>query len=146
MDGRYDHKMDPKYRVAIPSEWRPAPGEKLRLLETKSYGMSVVAALTEEEFNLRLRQIDEDALMTVIEKRQFKGILHSRCRTVAVNEQGKLLVPKDWSERADLPADGPVVLVGRGTYFEIWSADKFADVERSENEKLAAHNERLGIF
>jgi MraZ protein len=146
LEGRYDHKMDPKYRVAIPSEWRPAPGSTLRLLETRNYGLAVVAALTEEEYELRLRQIDEDGVMSVLEKRQMKGILHSRCRPAPVNEQGKLLVPKDWSERAGLPADGPVVLVGRGTFFEIWSAETFALVEERENEKLAAHNERLGVF
>ena len=27
MEGRYDHKMDPKFRVSIPVDWRPAPGE-----------------------------------------------------------------------------------------------------------------------
>lgn len=144
--GRYDHKMDPKYRVAVPSEWRPGQGQALRLLETKSYGMSLVVALTEEEYDTRLRQIEEDPVMSVLEKRQMAGILHSRCRPVTVNEQGKMLIPKDWSERAGLPADGPVVLVGRGRYFEIWSAEKFAQVEERENEKLAAHNERLGIF
>ena len=146
MEGRYDHKMDPKFRVAIPVDWRPAPGETLRLLHSTSYELPVVVALTETEYVDRLMQIDEAENLNPLQKRQMKGRLHSKCRPATVNPQGKLLVPKDWSEAAGLPSDDAVVLVGRGTYFEIWAACNYATVEESEAEQLAEFNDELGVF
>ena len=145
MGGRYDHKMDPKFRVSVPVDWRPAPGETLKLLATTSYGLPVVAVLTEQDFQSRLDVIDESD-KTPLKKRQLKGMLHSRCRPATVNPQGKLLVPKDMSEKAALPADDVVTLVGRGEYFEIWSAANFARVEDVEQEEHADDNAELGVF
>jgi len=146
MEGRYDHKMDPKFRVSIPVDWRPAPGETLRLLHSVSYDLPVVVALTETEYLDRLMQIDEAENLNPLQKRQLKGRLHSKCRPATVNPQGKLLVPKDWSEAAGLPSDDAVTLVGRGTYFEIWNAGNFATVEERETDELASLNDELGVF
>ena len=85
MEGRYDHKMDPKFRVSVPVDWRPAPGEELRLLLSVSYKLPVVAVLTEAEYVDRLKQVDEAEGLTPLQKRQMKGKLHSRCRPAAIN-------------------------------------------------------------
>lgn len=146
MEGRYDHRTDPKYRVSVPVDWRPAPGETLRLLHSTSYELPVVVALTETEYLDRLAQIDAAEDLNPLEKRQLKGRLHSKCRPATVNPQGKLLVPKDWSEAAGLPCGDAVVLIGRGTYFEIWNTDNYALVEERETEQLAALNDKLGVF
>ena len=61
-----------------------------------------------------------------------------------VNEQGKLLVPKDLSEKAGIEADSEVVLAGRGIHFEIWSKANFErvlNIETREDE-----SDDLGIF
>jgi DNA-binding transcriptional regulator/RsmH inhibitor MraZ len=66
------------------------------------------------------------------------------CREATLNEQGKLLVPKDLSEKAGIEADSDVVLAGRGIHFEIWSKKNFdikLAIETSEEAK-----DDLGIF
>jgi DNA-binding transcriptional regulator/RsmH inhibitor MraZ len=111
------------------------PGRDAAVAALQSYDLPVVVALTEAEYLDRLQQIDDAENLNPLQKRQLKGRLHSKCRPATVNPQGKLLVPKDWSEAADLPCGDAVSLVGRGTYFEIWNTGNYATVEERENEE-----------
>jgi len=63
-----------------------------------------------------------------------------------INDQGKLLVPKDWSERAGLDAGGSVVLLGLGQHFEIWSPENYAAMEVRELETAKEDLEELGVL
>jgi DNA-binding transcriptional regulator/RsmH inhibitor MraZ len=146
LSGYYPYKMDSKYRVSIPVDWRPAPGETLRLLITKRLELPVVSVLTDEDYEERLRIVDEAENMTPAKKRRIKGMLHSRCRSAAINEQGKLLVPKDWSERVGIKAGEPVVLLGLGQHFEIWNQENHAELEAREMESVKAELEELGVL
>jgi DNA-binding transcriptional regulator/RsmH inhibitor MraZ len=67
------------------------------------------------------------------------------CREVTLNDQGKLLVPKDLSEKAGILAEAEVMLVGRGIYFEIWSKANF-DVVLAIESRVEEDEDDLGIF
>jgi DNA-binding transcriptional regulator/RsmH inhibitor MraZ len=146
MEFNYDYKMDPKGRVSIPVDWRPAQGEKLRLMIQESYEFPVVVVLTAAEFEERLRTVAEDQELPLVERRQIVGAMHARARSVVLNEQGKLLVPQPVLEACGLRANAAVKLVGRGKYFEIWSPENFAVVEERENVNLKKYNARYGFF
>ena len=118
--GYFSYKMDPKFRVSIQPGWRPANGEILRLQESKAHGMPVIKVLTQEAFDFRVKII-EDSDLSPKKKLDKMGNLYMRCREASVNEQGKLLIPKELSEKAGIAAEGEVVLAGRGLHFEIWS-------------------------
>lgn len=129
-------KMDPKFRVSIPVAWRPQPGEMLYLLFAKQYEMPVVKVLSQEAYNERVAVI-KNSDKTPAEKSKRLGKFAMFCREATLNEQGKLLVPKDLSEQAGIEAEGDVVLAGRGIYFEIWSKSQFAkflDLEMAEDD------------
>jgi DNA-binding transcriptional regulator/RsmH inhibitor MraZ len=66
------------------------------------------------------------------------------CRVASVNDQGKLLVPKDLSEAAGIAAESEVVLAGRGLHFEVWS--KTNHVRVLEIEQTPDENDDLGIL
>src|SRR5690606_21778075 len=126
LKGRKDHKMDPKCRVSVPPEWRPDQGEQLHLLLSESYDLPVVKVLTERDYASRVAEVEEHPTLNQAQKRKMLGRLAFNCVEAAVNPQGKLLVPKDWSAAAQLEANKPVVHAGRGTYFEIWNPKIFA--------------------
>ena len=72
------------------------------------------------------------------------GKLSMLCREASLNEQGKLLVPKDLSEKAGIAAESDVMLAGRGMHFEIWSKanfDRLLEIETGQEE-----DDDLGIF
>ena len=71
--GAYTHKLDPKNRIAIPTEWRP-------LIEK----IKSAPGYSEAQIDL------------------FIGKLYANCVEAIINAQGKLLIPKPMCEHAQL--------------------------------------------
>lgn len=135
--------MDPKFRVSVPTGWRPEAGGSLFLLFSKEHDMPVVKVLSQAAFDEKVQRINESN-KTPAERDKLLGKLAMLCREVTLNDQGKLLVPKDLSEKAGIQADSDVMLAGRGMHFEIWSKanfDKVLEIETSQDE-----DDGLGIF
>jgi DNA-binding transcriptional regulator/RsmH inhibitor MraZ len=135
--------MDPKFRVSVPPSWRPEDGASLFLLFSKEHGMPVVKVLSQEAYNEKVELI-QGSDMTPKAKNQMLGKLAMLSREAVLNEQGKLLVPKDLSEKAGIVAESEVVLAGRGIHFEIWSKANFdttLNIETNQEE-----DDELGIF
>lgn len=137
------YKMDPKFRVSIPPLWRPGAGESLFLLFSKEHGLAVVKVLSEAAYHERVLRI-KSSDKTPKEKGQLLGRLAMLSREASLNDQGKLLVPKDLSEQAGIVAEAEVMLAGRGNYFEIWSKENFATVLALEHGQQ--DDDELGIF
>lgn len=136
-------KMDPKFRVSVPVAWRPEAGASLFLLFSKEHEMPVVKVLSQEAYDEKVELI-RGSEKTPAEKGKMLGKLAMLCREASLNEQGKLLVPKDLSEKAGIAADSDVVLAGRGIHFEIWSKANFDTV--LEIETSQENDDDLGIF
>lgn len=135
--------MDPKFRVSIPTAWRPEAGAVLYLLFSKEHSMPMVKVLSSEAYDEKVALI-EASDKTPAEKGKILGKLAMLCREVSLNEQGKLLVPKDLSELAGMSSEADVVLAGRGIHFEIWSKANFEiklGIEMAQEE-----DDDLGIF
>jgi MraZ protein len=136
-------KMDPKFRVSIPTAWRPEAGRSLFLLFSKSHGMPVVKVLSQEAYDEKVDLILRSE-KSPAEKSKLLGKLAMLCREAALNDQGKLMVSKEFSEKAQIAAESDVVLAGRGIHFEIWSRanfDKVLELETAQDE-----DDDLGIF
>ena len=121
-EGVFDFKLDAKGRVSVPAEWRPGKGDALplRLLKWRTLEVPVLKALTAEAFSAMIESIDQSDLSAGI-KSQRKGLLYSRNTQVAINDQGKVLIPRKLVEEHGLNPGGPVHLFGRGTNFDIVS-------------------------
>ena len=118
-------KVDPKFRVSIPPAWRPEEGESLYLLLSRDHEMPLVKVLTKAAYDRRVSQVLASPNLSDMERSKTLGTLAMLCRVVTLNEQGKLLVPKDLSERAGIEPDSDAVLSGRGMHFELWSQSNF---------------------
>ena len=141
--GYTPYKMDPKFRVSIPTAWRPSAGEVLFLLFSKTHDMPVIKVLSQQAFDDRVKTV-KDSDLTPAKKTAKLGQLSMLCRVASVNDQGKLLVPKDLSEAAGIAAEAEVVLTGRGMHFEVWSKPNHArvlDIEMNPDE-----DDDLGIL
>ena len=101
-------KMDPKFRVSVPASWRPQPGASLFLLFSKVHEMPVVKVLSQEAYDEKVALI-QGSDKTPAEKGKTLGKLAMLCREASLNDQGKLLVPKDLSEKAGITADSEVI-------------------------------------
>lgn len=141
--GYTPYKMDPKYRVSIPTAWRPAAGESLYLMSSRTYDMPVIKVLSQKAFDHR-KDVVKNSDLTPGKKTAKLGQLAMLCRVASVNDQGKLLIPKDLSEAAGIAAESEVVLAGRDLHFEVWSKINHARV--LEIEMTQDEDDDLGIF
>lgn len=147
LEGVYEHKLDPKCRVSVPSDWRVSAGSgTLRLLRSTKYEKPILKVLTEQEFASLLTQVDERAEWTHAQRQLMRGRLFSDSQKTKLNPQGKLLIPKALCEVVDIEPDGPVSLVGRGTYFEIVHPGHYQEMRVREEEEIAKLNADMDIF
>ena len=147
LQGAFEHKLDPKNRVSVPSDWRHVAGSgQLRLLQSSSYDLPTLRILTEEEYDDMLKTVDGMEQWSPAQKKKMKGKLHSRCQKGSMSEQGKLLIPKAWCERPGIESGEAVKLVGRGTYFEILSLENYQAMKISEDEETNKLNEEVDFF
>ena len=138
-EGTYEHKLDKKLRVSVPSCWRPAAGGSysLRLLRWEIEGIPVIKALTDEAFQAALESIQESDLSAGMKSRQ-KAVLYTHNQPVSVNEQGKLLIPKKFAEERGLQAEETLYFLGRGNYFELMSPVHYESFMKQEQEILTS--------
>lgn len=144
--GFIEHKVDPKYRIAIPAAWRVTEGEQFVLQELSKQGVKLIRVLTVQALEAAVTAINNHSVCTVGEIREALGELYANILTVSLNAQGKLLIPKEWSDRANIKAESSVVLVGRGDYFEIYNSTDYPTVDQSQKSRVFASMADLGIF
>jgi len=147
LEGNYEHKLDPKNRVAVPADWRQTAGSgDLRLLQSSKFEVKTLRVLTEREYEDMQRTVDEMENWSPADKKHMKGKLHSRCLKTTISDQGKLLIPKAWCAMPGLEAGGSVKLVGRGTYFEIFNLENYQLMQEREDAHTEKLNAEVGFF
>jgi DNA-binding transcriptional regulator/RsmH inhibitor MraZ len=78
--------------------------------------------------------------------REAIEILYEGILAVTINNQGKLLIPKDWSTRANISAESNVILVGRGRYFDICNAGDYAKIKEAQKANVNEKFSKIKIF
>ena len=142
--GNVTHKLDPKSRVAVPANWRAAQREALILIDACSERYNVLKCYTRESFAEMIKTIRTRAEaegITPGEVDRYVGKITGCCFEAEVSSQGKLLIPKPQRERLKLT--DTATIVGRGSYFEIWSP---ADYEASHSADALSKLELDQIF
>jgi len=113
--GEFDHSVDDKGRVIIPTRFRSSLGERFYM--TKGLG-GCIFVYTEMAYKdlseslSRQPQLDEHAMRL---QRFFTST------EASVDGQGRVAIPSKLREYAKIGDQGDVVIVGTGSRLEIWS-------------------------
>lgn len=134
--------MDPKNRISIAPDFRPAPGEKVFLLSAETYDMPVLRVLNVAEYDRRVA-IVRNSDKPEKDKTRILGKFASLCHEASINDQGKLLISKDLVGEIEIEPEGMAWLVGRQSYFEIWSEKNYIRLRKIEKEQ---DDDDLGIL
>ena len=113
--GEFDHSVDDKGRVIIPTRFRSSLGERFYM--TKGIGNCIFvyteAAYKDLSDTLQSqRQLDEHTMRL---QRFFTST------EASVDGQGRVAIPVKLREWAKIGEQGEVVIVGTGSRIEIWS-------------------------
>lgn len=138
--GRYNHTIDPKGRLSIPSKYRETLGDEFVVSKGMDGCLFVYADEDWKKFEAKLASlplINEEA-------RQFARFFLSGAQYVTPDKQGRILVPQDLRDFAGLEKD--VVFAGNGGRIELWSLELWnAKNERVDINRIAQSMIGLGL-
>ena len=139
--GEYNHTVDAKGRLIVPSKFREQLGDEFVVTKGLDnclfvYENSEWAALEE-----KLRTLP----LTNAAGRKFSRFLLAGATTCEVDKQGRILLPPVLREYANLTKD--VVLVGVLSRVEIWDKDRWQEntYDEDEMDEIAEHMADLGF-
>ncbi|MGE0434023.1 MAG: division/cell wall cluster transcriptional repressor MraZ [Planctomycetota bacterium] len=130
--GRYTVQLDSKHRVILPSTLRKLAEQEDPagdfFLTTWTSGCLHLYTATGFQARLDIMRDNIDAIDDDAEYDEaqlaYERFLHSST-SLKINEQGRLLIPADLVESAELEQNQPVHVVGNDDVIEIWSPGRY---------------------
>ena len=141
--GQYNHSIDTKGRVIVPSKFRDKLGDTFVI--TKGLDGCIYGYADEEWKNLEEKLATLP--MTNPNARNFARFFLAGAAELEIDKQGRILIPGVLREYAALDKD--VVLVGVAGRIEIWSKERWdaaAESYEGNMDEVAASMEALGFM
>ena len=134
--GEYEHRLDDRGRLAIPSAYRglfeqggyllPGPDGQLELYTPEAY-----------QAEKRVRTVNDRLRPSA---RRLARSFFGRVRRVETDRQGRILIPPQMREERSITGD--TTIVGMGEYLEIWNSAAWhseqGEIDESYGELLQA--------
>jgi MraZ protein len=141
--GRYEHTIDAKGRLSIPSKFRETLNERYdsRLVITTYDGCLI--AYPHQEWQVLEEKV---ALLPEFKKdtKAFLRFFYSSASDCNIDKLGRILVPQALREYAKLEKE--VILVGTFRHMELWSKALWEQAESmASQEDIVNTLERLGL-
>ena len=137
--GEYNHSIDAKGRMIVPSKFREDMGEEIII--TKGFD-GCLYGYTKEEWK-NIEEKFKTVNLTSKEARKFLRFFFSGAASCEVDKQGRILIPPVLREYAGL--DKEVVTAGVFTRIEIWDKSRWLDNNYDDMDEIAEHLSELGL-
>ena len=140
--GEYEHSIDRKGRLIIPSKFREVFKENYveRFFVTRGLD-TCLFVFTEDEWKKQENRF-RSLSFTSREAREFNRIYFSGAGEVTCDRQGRILVPQYLKDFAKIKSD--VVIVGVSNRIEIWSRENWQEFYKNAKDSFEKIAE--GIF
>jgi len=126
LTGEFQHNMDAKGRVTIPSKFREHLGEKFFVCKGLDKCLFV---LSEQQWGALEEKM---SAMPMAEGKAIQRFFSS-CIDVEVDKQGRILIPQNLRAFANLDKD--VTVIGAAVRAEIWSTDSWNKYNAEQSEE-----------
>ena len=138
--GGFDHKIDKKGRVFIPSAFREELGESFIICKG-IYGKKCLCVYSSEQWKVLVEKI---GTLPSAKSSNVKRFLYDGAFNVEFDTQGRILVPPALREYADF--DSEVHIIGMDTNLEIWDSSLWnTENESNTLESISAVMEELNF-
>lgn len=137
--GEYNHSIDSKGRIIIPSKFRDELGDKF-VITLGLDGCLFVYPLDEwKNFSEGLAKLPGTK-----EARQLQRLFFAMAAECEPDKQGRILIPAKLRESAGLDKD--IVFVGVLNKIEIWSKERWdSNNDYKDMDEIAEHMSQYGI-
>jgi len=135
--GEYQHSLDAKGRIIVPSRFREELGE--RFIATKGLDNCLFLYPMDEWKTIeeKLRTLP----FTRADVRSFARFFFSGAAELEIDKQGRILLPPNLRDYAGIERE--LFIIGVGSRVEIWSGEKWAEYNRTAESSYEAIAENL---
>jgi MraZ protein len=137
--GRYEHTIDEKGRITIPSEYREVLGDSVYVTQGFDGNLQAFHIQMFERLSEQLRSIG----FLSPNSRLLRRLLFSNAKQINFDSAGRILIPAFLRETANLEATAMVV--GMGEFFEIWTPERWEDQQNALND-VEANEQRFSAL
>ncbi|AND85254.1 division/cell wall cluster transcriptional repressor MraZ [Clostridium tyrobutyricum] len=139
--GEYEHSLDSKNRIIIPSKFRESLGSNFILTKGLDKCLYVY---TKEQWHILEKKMEKLPL-TNKSARAFVRFFFSGANELNTDKQGRALIPQSLLEYAIIKKD--VVSIGVSNRIEIWSKENWIEYNNSniDFDNIAEKMSDLGI-
>ncbi len=140
--GEYQHSLDEKGRITIPSKFRERLGESFVITKGLDESLFIYPAREWEAISEKLTKLP----LTQSDARAFVRMFFSGATESSMDKQGRTLLPQNLREYAKIEKD--VVLLGVFSRIEVWSKEIWTEYQKkaeSSYNEIAEHLVDLGI-
>ena len=140
--GEYEHSLDAKGRLIMPSKLRESIGEKIIVTKGLDGCLFGFSKLEWTNFEEKLKTLP----LTNKNARDFVRFFLSGATECEIDKQGRFLIVANLRQYASMEKD--VVIIGVGTRIEIWDEEKWNNYSSEENisaDAIAKNMTLLGI-
>lgn len=140
--GEYQHSLDDKGRLIVPSRLRDGLGEQFVVTKGLDTCLFVYPLLEWESLESKLRALP----LTSADVRSFVRLLFAGATICELDKQGRILLPPNLRAHAHLDRDA--VILGVASRVEIWDKamwEEYSTRASASFEQVAEHLEGLGI-
>ena len=123
MTGNFEHKIDAKGRLFIPSSLRDELGEVFHVM------ISVEECLTAYSNDSWERFLEKVRAMPIRQQPKMRPFFSNAARC-ELDSQGRFLLPQKLRDRIGLEKN--VTVVGSGTFVQFWDSEAFKRVDELE--------------
>ena len=129
--GQYEHTLDRKGRIIIPSKMRQVLNERFsdRFMATRGLEKCIFL-FTPDGWNDVEDKIKTLPFMTGKNARAFTRLLFSGAVESSIDKQGRILLPVHLREYSGMVKD--VIIAGVSTHVEIWAKEKWLEYVKKE--------------
>lgn len=126
--GRFEHTLDTKGRIAIPAKFRADLGEGLVMTRGIDRCLAVYPMAAWQDLAARMNALS----MADPNARLMRRMVFSEAMDATLDGQGRVLVPGDLRAYAGIEREA--VVVGLHSSFEIWSPERWREVNATVEE------------
>lgn len=140
--GEYNHSIDIKGRLIIPSKLREDLGESFVITKGLDGCLFIYTEKEWENIENKFREMP----LTTKDARKFSRFFFAGAAKMETDKQGRILIPNSLREFALLKKD--VVLVGVLDRVEIWDKDNWEHntlVSDEDMDEIAEHMSNMGL-
>ena len=127
LTGEYEHRLDTKGRLIMPSKLREELGCTFMITKGLDNCLYVYPNDEWQQFADKLNQLR----MTNKSARQFKRFFNSGAVKCETDAQGRVIIPQTLRTFANIEKD--VVIIGNGEKAEIWNKEAWDEINNEES-------------